>query len=486
VGAEALVALSNTLAFAGYTEPAIDRLVRDGGILAFDEGLAALRLRPDADERLTALVRLFFACEPIELDLAAAALEPVSPTELGELLTIRDGTARSHVCLQPYEGLLVAVDPADRLRADQVLGVGPATRTLAQLTVRRPVEAALDLGSGSGVQALLAARHSERVVGVDINPRALRLARLSAALNGTENVEWRQGDLYEPVGEEHFDLVVANPPFILSPAREFLFRDGGLEGDELSRSVVTGAAARLREGGFAHVLCSWVSEPSRPWSQTPRHWLRDSGCDAWLLHDGNNTPTTYAMRWNRRSGRAPAATAAAAEQWLDYYRTRGIEAISSGSLVLRRRSGRNWVREDELGPRPMGQGGAHVERVFAAQDFLEGLATDRDLLDAVLERAPETWLIERRDAAGTLERARLAVAEGVPVTGRIPPACLPVVGALDGRRTLREILDGGGRASVDEALPVVRELVALGLVTPTARWPSGLQVRTTPGPLPVV
>lgn len=62
----------------------------------------------------------------------------------------------------------------------------PATtaRLLAALTVRRSIGTALDLGTGGGVQALLAARHSRRVVAVDVNPRALRYTAFNARLNG--------------------------------------------------------------------------------------------------------------------------------------------------------------------------------------------------------------------------------------------------------------------------------------------------------------
>ena len=149
--------------------------------------------------------------------------------------------------------------------------------------MRRPVEATLDLGTGCGVQALLAARHSEHVVGTDLNARALRLAQLNAALNGVENVEWRQGDLFEPVRDERFGLVAANPPFVVSPVHELAYRDGGLDGDRFSREALMGAARRLHEGGFATVLCSWITEPGGERRTTPRRWLEDSGCDGWVL-----------------------------------------------------------------------------------------------------------------------------------------------------------------------------------------------------------
>ena len=103
-----------------------------------------------------------------------------------------------------------------RTRPDYVLGVSPASTSLAQMTMRTPVDSALDLGTGCGVQSLHLARHARRVVATDVNPRALQLSRLTAALNQVE-VDIRDGSLYEPVAGERFDLVVTNPPYVMSP-----------------------------------------------------------------------------------------------------------------------------------------------------------------------------------------------------------------------------------------------------------------------------
>jgi methylase of polypeptide subunit release factors len=471
----ALGQLRETLAHAGYDERGLHRAVREGGLVGLAEGLAALPLRPDADEPLSVLARLLLGGEAIEVGLAAAALAPLAPSELGELLTVRDGVVRAHVRLQPFEGLLIASDRRKRLGANHVLGIGGGTRILAGLTVRRPVETALDLCTGSGSLALLAARHAERVVGVDLNRRALRLARVNAALNGITGIEWRQGDLFEPVGDEQFDLVIANPPYIVSPRREFLYRDGGREDDALSRSVVTGAAARLREGGYAHIFCNWVAPAHGRWSKAPRSWLRGAGCDAWLLHNRTESPAAYALRWNLRPGRTLATAAAAAGAWVDYYRTRGINAIATGAIVLRRRNGRNWLRDDEFVRTPIGAAGAHVERVFAAQDLLRSLKDERELLAMPLAAAPQTMLVERREPSGALERARLTVEEGIPLAGRIPPACHPVVAALNGRRPLRTAIEAAARRSgvptealTTECLPTLTELLARGLLVAQA------------------
>lgn len=98
-----------------------------------------------------------------------------------------------------------------------VTGINPTTVLLAQMTIRRPVQTALDVGTGNGVQALLAARHACRVVATDINPRALNVTAFNALLNGVANIECRRGSFYEPVDGEIFDFISINPPFVISP-----------------------------------------------------------------------------------------------------------------------------------------------------------------------------------------------------------------------------------------------------------------------------
>src|SRR5512144_3328712 len=77
----------------------------------------------------------------------------------------------------------------------------------------RPGERVLDMGTGSGVNAILAATKGADVVAVDINPHAVKAARANAARNKVEDrIAIRRSDLFEAV-EGRFDLVVFDPPF---------------------------------------------------------------------------------------------------------------------------------------------------------------------------------------------------------------------------------------------------------------------------------
>ncbi len=111
----------------------------------------------------------------------------------------------------------------------------------------------LDLGTGSGVGAVFAARRGFQTVAVDINPQAVRCARINALLHGQEErIDVRQGDLFSPVAGERFDLVLFNPPFFRGePASDL---DRAWRGTDVLERFATGLPAALAEGGTA-LLC---------------------------------------------------------------------------------------------------------------------------------------------------------------------------------------------------------------------------------------
>jgi methylase of polypeptide subunit release factors len=436
-----------------------------------------LYLRRLAEPRpLHTLIKLFGLFEPVcERDAEAAflplGLEAVAAMGLVER---RGSEVHARVGLSAFEGLLLAHDRYDAsepaLQRDHVLGVNPATATLAFLTLRRPARRALDMGCGNGVQALLAARHCEHVTGVDLNPRALAFARFNARLNGVANVEWLEGDLFEPVAGKRFDLVVSNPPFVISPDSTYTFRDGGRRGDGLSADVATRAAEHLAEAGFATVLANWVLAPGEDVAAPPRRWLEGRGCDTWVIANEPQAPLTYAAVWNRSRDRGTYA--AALDRWCASYAEQGIAALVIGALAMRRRSGpRHWLRVSSLPAPPAASADATLRRVFANEDRL-GELTDAGLLDTTLRVVAEHSIEQRlafRDGDYRLEAVDAELAGGLRFRGRLDAGALQLMRRCDGQRSLREIvaeLEQVAPGALDGAslLEVVRRLAALGFV----------------------
>lgn len=127
-------------------------------------------------------------------------------------------------------------------------------RTLAALPLR-PGADVLDLGAGSGVGAVFAARRGAHVVAVDINPEAVRCARINALLNHLEDlIEARQGDLFAPVAGQQFDLIVFNPPFYRGRPQRPL--DHAWRGEDVFERFTAGLAAQLKPAGQALLILS--------------------------------------------------------------------------------------------------------------------------------------------------------------------------------------------------------------------------------------
>jgi SAM-dependent methyltransferase len=439
------------------------------------------------DTALATLVRLFLLVIPVPIADAEKALGTLSVERCAELgvLTVEDGRAEATCKLLPTRDAIVVCSKqheySPTLAGDHVMSVTPSTNLLADLTVRRPVQDALDICTGGGLQALLCARHARRVVATDLNPRALNYAEFSAQLSGIDNIEFREGDLFEPVGDERFDLIVANPPFIISPDDSYAFRDSPLEGDEISRQTVLGAAERLREGGLAFVLVGWGLAAGQQWSEPLRAWVDGSGCDAWLLHHTTAEPLDYAVGFNRPLAPIdPEGYAAAVDRWLEYDARLGIESIGYGAVVLRRRTGANWVRADALQRPQQGAVGELVARLFDSQDLLDSLDGPDALLDLVLRTNMEhrvEQILRRRDDGYAVDAARVVLEDGLGFIANIDVNAAQVLVMLDGERTLRSVLDDarsnvGTEMPVEEfhaaALPVVRRMIELGFVLPAS------------------
>jgi len=130
-------------------------------------------------------------------------------------------------------------------------------RTLARLPQSDlgPGHVVLDMGAGSGVGAVFAARRGARVVAVDINPEAVRCVRVNALINHLDDrIDARAGDLFAPVAGEAFDLVLFNPPFYRGAPRDGL--DHAWRGADVFERFAGGLAGALKPGGRALLVLS--------------------------------------------------------------------------------------------------------------------------------------------------------------------------------------------------------------------------------------
>ena len=337
-----------------------------------------------------------------------------------------------------------------RHAADVVTGVNSPATLLADLTVRRQVAKALDLGTGGGIQALLVANHSKKVVAVDINPRALYFAELNAGLNRVENIELRLGSWFEPVQGERFDLITANPPYVISPESTLIYRDSGMPVDSLCRQLVRDMPAYLEEGGFGHILISWALATDEDWSRPLRRWVQGLPCDVWLLHYLTDDPLTQAAKWNRPGQNLDLEDyGAALDRWTDYYHREAIEPIVFRPVTMRRRpAGATWLREATL-TGTAGSAGALVLRMFEAEDFLRALTDEGALLNVKFVLVPEHRLEQRLASSGgqwQLQEATLSLAEGIGFQGNLDINTAMLLQTLDGSNTLGEAVRTVGLA----------------------------------------
>ena len=170
-----------------------------------------------------------------------------------DALEQRDGESRSLVRISSLDALLLLHSAYPTTQNDAVF-FGPdsyrfARFLQAELPRLGPRKHLVDIGTGTGVGALVAARAiaAERLTLTDINPHALRFARINAAMAGVA-VETNLTSTLDAIDGD-IDCIIANPPYIADPAHR-AYRDGGaLHGGEVSLAWTQSAARRLKSGG---------------------------------------------------------------------------------------------------------------------------------------------------------------------------------------------------------------------------------------------
>jgi methylase of polypeptide subunit release factors len=479
--------LRDALAVADYTFAGVSDLLGPTAHAALgrNETTPGLR-RTTGGSPLETLTRLWL----LQATAPVADVERALPGLLDELcvagiLERSVGEVAARVDLRPYADddrdlwVLGDLTPGldggpNRVGPDHVLGISPAATSLAQLTVRDPVDSALDLGTGCGVQSLHLAAHARHVVATDVNPRALWVTRLNAELNAHAfehcELDVRDGSFFEPVAGERFDLVVTNPPFVISPAtgQRLVYRDSGLPGDSAVEHIVRGLPAHLRPGGLGQVLANWAILRDRPWDERLAEWLVP-GCDAWVVQREVLDPAEYVELWLKDAGLHGAADYLARyDAWLTWLEEQGVEGVGFGWINLRASGAHDlrleewrWEVEQPLGP----EVAAHFERT----GLLRAL-TDDDLR-AVRPRLRDDVVQETFGPVGAEDPSRIVLRQqrGMRRARQVDTVEAALAGASDGDLTVGQLLAAleqllGPDAGSADRLAGVRELVAEGFL----------------------
>jgi SAM-dependent methyltransferase len=485
------------LTAAEYTVDALRQLWGTEADAALHRGdrVPALRhARAVGPQPLALLARLFplhDVLDDAELEAAVPALGLTGMRQLG----IISDSGRATVDVRPLTALdstgaaewwivsdLDELALGSALPTDHVLGVGGASLTLAGLQPTSPAGRVLDLGTGCGIQSLYAARRAEHVIATDVSRRALERAATTFALCGVGTVELRHGDLYAPVAGEHFDRIVSNPPFVITPRREGVplheYRDGGRVGDGIVEEVVLGARDHLVAGGTAHLLGNWEYREGEDGLARVARWLEQAGLDGWIIERERQLPAEYAATWIRDGGTRTGTPEheRLVGEWLDDFAARGVTAVGFGYLVLRKPGpGTSPLRRTEVVSTRSGEGASGLgDALLAGLAMHDRLAPLDDAALAELRCIVAGDVTEERHYWPGAEGPtviRLRQGGGLAREIEADAALAGFVGACDGGLTVGEIASALAHLlEVDEGtlreqlLPQVRELLVVGLL----------------------
>src|SRR5690606_22888100 len=266
-------------------------------------------------------------------------------------------------------------------------------------------------------------------------------AELNAQLNGVHNIEFRAGSMFAPVAGEAFDLIVSNPPFVITPRAtgvpEYEYRDGGLVGDALVEQFLRSAPEHLRPGGIAQLLGNWESRGGTAGLDRVRSWVGEE-LDVWVVQREELSPLAYAELWIRDGGTLPrdAEFTRLLTAWLDDFAARGVTALGFGYILLRRPDAADGtrLRRFDTVAQPVPNLGRALGAGLAAHDVLaDGIP------DHLVVAADVTEARHHLPGNGDPSVIELRQGGGFARTIGVDSALAGFVGACDGDLTVIQI-----------------------------------------------
>jgi len=388
------------------------------------------------------LARLLAYGDAVDGDALARVLDAGLQSALlraGALRRAEDGSVRGELRLVPFAGLWIASD--EMHGRDPVMGPGATTQMLAQV-IGEGEGRVLDVGCGAGSLALVAAaRGAEAVVGVDLHPRAAQWGRINAALNGLE-VEWLTGDLTAPVRGRRFDLVVAQPPFVVKPpeVEATTYLHGGAMGDELALRLVSELPGVLEDGGQARILFDSPVRADAPLWRRLQDAHGDDALQQLVLVSPGNSPELQAIGYAASSHVALGPEyAEAVLRYREHLHAQGIERTEHALAVLRHDAGAPGLSVTVERASLAGIDHEIIEQTWQAI-ATASLPTER-LLATLVGLPDDAWLVQEQAADGSEARLSLRLPAGRGGTEALSDAAAILVEQLREPGTVAELVE---------------------------------------------
>ena len=293
------------------------------------------------------LIRLFLAGDALGREVVDAHLDAHATALLdamGLLGTTEAGRCMGTVALYPVDGFLIASDrwshpdgsafeaPADTVYPALVRN----TRLFLDLLPDGACQSCLDLGSGTGIAAFIAARNGAiESWAADIAQRSTQFAEFNRELNDVIRVSTINSDLYEQLGGRTFDRIIAHPPYMPVLTPKWVFLSGGEDGEEITRRIVEGLPGHLREDGLCCSLTMGTDRQDAPFELRVRNWLgvKQNEFDVALIVRRIVEPQQFAMSTAPFEPRSRAD----AHAWRELFARLGVVSLVYGFLLIRRR-----------------------------------------------------------------------------------------------------------------------------------------------------
>jgi 16S rRNA G966 N2-methylase RsmD len=441
----------------------------------------------DITDAQTLFVRLFLDCDAVPWTTIRSVLSEGDMQSLEALGLLRDAPNSREDCLTtialyPIEELFVASDR--RFGFDSTGALPPSdlvfspmtreTQRFLRLMPRESCDHLLDLGAGTGVAGLIAAaQFARRVTLVDIAARSVRFARFNISLNALGNIRVLQGDVYEPVASERFEVIVTHPPYLPAFETEFVFRDAGEDGEQVTRKVIAGLIDHLQPGGQAYCECMLTERSDVTLEDRLRVMLGDASDEFdVVIAQARTVDPLYFMADQARAGYSSFERL---EHWNELIERLHIQALVFASVLLQRRANARPVITTRRALSPLTTS-ADMQWVLR---WMVGTASwdmsdARRLLNSRPRTLPRTELRSRStltDGQWSVEDCQLVTLAPFAVEAACPNWYATLLQFCDGRMTAREHLQylRDTRAVPDTApedlfASMIRQLVDAGLV----------------------